>query len=286
MSTAARFQDLIDREEIVVAPGCYDALTAKILAKEGFDAVYLSGAGVSNTQLGMADAGLTTMTEMVDQATHVAAAVDVPVFADADTGYGNPVNVYRTVQRYEQAGVAALHIEDQAFPKRCGHFDGHTLVSTEEMVQKIRAAADARTEMLVVARTDARDAAGIDEAIDRANMYLDAGADMVFPEAPRDRSEIQRFCDEIPGPVMANMVEHGKTPLLSADDLQDLGCALVIFPNSLLRAAMQTMTEIAAHLHEKGTTADITGKIADFDLRNALTDYDTVTERENRYAPK
>lgn len=277
------FRDLIEQDTIAVVPGCYDALTAKIIAKQGFDAVYVSGAGVSNTKLGIADVGLTHQGEMVDQVAHIAEAVDVPVFADADTGYGNALHVRRTVHLYEQAGAAALHIEDQAFPKRCGHFDGKELVPADEMAAKIRAAVDARDDLIVVARTDARAVDGVDEAIERSNAYVEAGADMVFPEAPRDRSEMERFCTEIDAPVMANMVEDGKTPMLPADELESIGFDLVIFPNSMLRAAMVTMQQVAEHIKEEGTTADLEG-IADFDLRNALTDYDDVKELEERYA--
>lgn len=278
-----RFRTLIEQDGIAVLPGCYDALTAKIAEKEGFEAVYMSGAGVSNTKLGLADVGLTHQGEMVDQVAHIAEAVDVPVFADADTGYGNALHVRRTVQLYEQAGAAALHIEDQDAPKRCGHFEGKDLVTTDEMVQKVRAAVDARDDLVVVARTDARAVEGVDAAIERGNAYADAGADMVFPEAPESEAEMERFCREIDAPVMANMVEDGATPLLAAGDLEQLGFDLVIFPNSMLRAAMVTMRDVARHIREEGTTADLDG-IADFDLRNALTDYERVKDLEDRYA--
>lgn len=274
--------DLIEQDRIAVVPGCYDALTAKIIAKEGFDAVYLSGAGVSNTKLGLADVGLTNQGEMVDQVQHICEAVEVPVFADADTGYGNALHVRRTVQLYEQAGAAALHIEDQAFPKRCGHFEGKELVPVEEMAAKIEAAINARDDMVVVARTDARAVDGVEDAIERANRYVEAGADMVFPEAPESREDMERFCADIGAPVMANMVEDGRTPLLPADELEELGFAVVIFPNSLLRAAMVRMQEVARHIKEEGTTAGMDG-IADFALRNALTDYAEVKELEDRY---
>lgn len=278
-----RFRRLIEQDSIAVLPGCYDALTAKIVEKEGFPAAYMSGAGVSNTKLGLADVGLTHQGEMVDQVAHIVEAVDIPVFADADTGYGNALHVKRTVELYEQAGAAALHIEDQDFPKRCGHFDGKQLIPEDEMVQKLRAATDARDTLVVVARTDARAVDGVEAAIERGNRYVEAGADMVFPEAPQSRDEMERFCTEIDAPVMANMVEDGKTPLLETEELEELGFALVIFPNSMLRAAMVTMQRVARHIREEGTTADLDG-VADFDLRNALTDYEDVTELEGRYA--
>lgn len=277
---------LVERDDIAVLPGCYDALSAKIVEKAGFDAVYLSGAGVSNTKLGIADTGLVTQTEMRRRIESVTDAVSIPVLADADEGYGNPIHVRRTVQSYEREGAAALHIEDQAFPKRCGHFEDKDLVGVDEMERKLRAAVDAREDdaFLIVARTDARAVEGVEAAIERANRYAAAGADMVFPEAPRNEGEMRRFCAEIDAPVMANMVEDGKTPLLDADELEELGFDLVIFPNSLLRAAMQTMVETADHIRTAGTTADILDDIADFELRNELTDKDDVDDLQRRYA--
>lgn len=281
----ARFRELVEGDEIAVLPGCYDALSAKIVEKAGFDAIYLSGAGVSNTKLGLADLGLTTLTEMVDRLSEVTEAVSVPVVSDADTGYGNPLHVRRTVTLYERAGASALHLEDQSFPKKCGHFDDKRLIPADEMSRKIEAAVDAREDdaFTIIARTDARAVEGIEAAVDRSNVYLDAGADLIFPEAPQSRAEMEQFCAEIDGPVMANMVEDGKTPLLPAAELSSIGYDLVIFPNSLLRGAMTTMVDIAAHLYETGTTADIEDRIADFDLRNALTDYDRLRELEARY---
>lgn len=278
--------DLIARDEIAVLPGSFNALSANIVEKVGFDAVYLSGAGVSNARLGIADVGLTTQTEMADQIEYVAQAVDIPILSDADTGYGNPVNMRRTVQLYEQAGAAGLHIEDQDFPKQCGHFDDKSIVEPEEVVQKIRAAIDARDDpnFVVVARTDARESLGIDEAIRRSNMYADAGADMIFPEAPLDTDEMRRYANEIDAPIMANMVEYGKTPLLSATELEEIGYDLVIFPNSLLRAAMVAMLDTAEHIEETGDTSGIIDDIASFDLRNELTDYQFVQDLEAKYA--
>lgn len=278
--------NLIERDEIAVLPGSFNALSANIVEKVGFDAVYLSGAGVSNARLGIADVGLTTQTEMADQIEYVAQAVDIPILSDADTGYGNPVNVRRTVQLYEQAGAAGLHIEDQDFPKQCGHFDDKSIVEPEEVVQKVKAAVDARDDpnFVVVARTDARESLGIDEAIQRSNMYADAGADLIFPEAPLDTDEMRRYANEIDAPIMANMVEYGKTPLLSAAELEEIGYDLVIFPNSLLRAAMVAMLDTAEHIDETGDTSGIIDDIASFDLRNELTDYQFVKDIEAKYA--
>lgn len=281
-----QFRSLIEADEIAVVPGCYDALSGKILEKAGFDAVYLSGAGVSNTTLGIADTGLVTQTEMRRQIEYLTDAVSVPVFSDADEGYGNPLHVRRTVEAYEREGASGLHIEDQSFPKRCGHFEGKELVDPATMERKIEAAVDARADpgFVIIARTDARAVEGVDAAIERANRYVDAGADLIFPEAPQDEAEMRRFCEEIDARVMANMVEYGKTPMKTAGELEELGFDLVIFPNSLLRAAMQTMVETADHIREAGTTGDILDEIASFDLRNELTDKEQVEELERRYA--
>lgn len=275
----------IEDDEIVVLPGCFDALSAKIVEKAGFDAVYLSGAGVSNTMLGIADVGFVTQTEMRRRIEYVTDAVSIPVFSDADEGYGNPLHVRRTVKAYENEGASALHIEDQAFPKKCGHFEDKELIPTDEMVRKVEAAVEAREDpnFTVVARTDARAVEGVDAAIERANAYADAGADLVFPEAPKDETEMRRLCEEIDAPVMANMVEYGKTPMKTANELDELGFELVIFPNSLLRAAMVTMVNTADHIKEAGTTDDMLDRIASFDLRNELTDYTRVKELEKQY---
>ena len=281
-----RFRNLVERDEILVLPGCYDALTAKLVAKTDFDAAYVSGAGVSNTKLGIADMGYVTLTEMRQRLEYIADAVDIPLLSDADTGYGNPLHVRRTVQAYEDEGVSALHLEDQSFPKKCGHFDDKSVVPLEEFLPKIRAAVEARRDpnFTVIARTDVRAVDGVDAAIERGNAFAEAGADVVFPEAPQSREEMERFCEEIDAPVMANMVEYGKTPLLPAAELDELGYDLVIFPNSLMRTGMLAMKETAEHLRETGTTADIESKIASFDLRNALTDKDEVEALSEKYA--
>lgn len=284
-SRNSRFRDLIEQDEIAVLPGVYDALSAKIVEKTGFDGVYLSGAGVSNTKLGIADTGFVTQTEMRRQIEYVGEAVSLPLLSDADEGYGSALHVQRTVQAYEKEGASALHIEDQKFPKKCGHFEGKELVPPEEMVRKVQAAIGARKDpqFTIVARTDARAVEGVEAAVRRANTYADAGADLIFPEAPRNEAEIRTFCEEIDAPVMANVVEYGETPPFSAKELEEFGFDLVIFPNSLLRAAMVTMVETAEHIRETGTTEDILEEIASFDLRNDLTDYDRVKQLEEQY---
>jgi methylisocitrate lyase len=286
MGTNKRFSDLIASNDITVVPGCYDALSAKIIEKVGFDAAYLSGAGVSNTKLGIADTGFVTQTEMRRRIEYVTDAISIPLFSDADEGYGNPLHVRRTVQAYEREGASALHVEDQTFPKKCGHFEDKELLPAEEMIQKLEAALQAREDpaFTIVARTDARAVEGIDAAIDRANAYADVGADLIFPEAPQNREEMERFCEEIDAPVMANMVEYGKTPMVPAEELERIGFDLVLFPNSLVRAAMVTMVDVAEHIDDTGTTGDILDQIASFDLRNELTDYERVKELEERYS--
>lgn len=280
------FQQLVADNDILVVPGCYDALSAKIIEKNEFDAAYVSGAGVSNTMLGLADLGLATYTEMAEQIRQISEATSIPVLADADTGYGNPLNVRRTVHGFEHAGAAGLQIEDQMFPKRCGHFNDHDIIPTEEMVKKIEAAVEARNnrEFSIVARTDVRSVNDVDSAIERAHAYERVGADIIFPEALRSAEEMRQFCDALSSPVMANMVEGGKTPLLSASELETIGYDLVIFPNSLLRTAMLAMQQTAEELAETGSVENVLEDIASFDLRNELTDYDKLIEFEQRYS--
>lgn len=280
-----KFRKLIEDDDIAVLPGCYDALTANIVEKTGFDAAYISGAGISNTKLGIADVGFTTLSEMRDQIQYITDSVSLPVFSDADTGYGNALHVRRTVKAYEKVGASGLHIEDQDFPKKCGHFEGKELIPTSEMEMKIKAAIDAREDknFIIAARTDARAVEGIEAAIERANSYVEQGADLIFPEAPQNKEEMKKFCEEINSPVMANMVEYGKTPLMSKDELKKIGFDLVIFPNSILRRGMVAMLETAKHIKQEGTTADIEEKIASFDLRNELTDYEYIKNLEVKY---
>ncbi len=279
------FRKLIEEDEIAVLLGCYDALTANIVEKTGFNAAYISGAGISNTRLGIADVGLTTLSEMKDQIQYITDSVSIPVFSDADTGYGNALHVRRTVKAYEKVGASGLHIEDQDFPKKCGHFEGKELIPTSEMEMKIKAAIDAREDpnFIIAARTDARAVEGVEGAIERANLYAEKGADLIFPEAPQNKEEMKKFCEEINSPVMANMVEYGKTPLMSKDKLEKIGFDLVIFPNSILRRGMVSMLETAEHIKQEGTTADIEEKIASFDLRNELTDYEYIKNLEEKY---
>jgi 2-methylisocitrate lyase-like PEP mutase family enzyme len=265
---------MLTLEAPVVAPGAFNALFARLIVEAGFPAVYLSGAGVANSLLGRPDLGITTMDEMVMVAERVCDVVDVPVIADGDTGFGGVHNVARTVAGYERAGVAAIQLEDQVFPKKCGHFEGKEVVSKGEMLERISAALDARSGpdgILVIARTDARGPIGLDEAIDRARSYGEAGADILFVEAPLSREELERIGSEIADwPLMANMVEFGKTPLLPAEELYTLGFSLVIYPGSITRTVTRSARRVLDELKAHGTTAGWLDEMASFDDVNHL----------------
>jgi 2-methylisocitrate lyase-like PEP mutase family enzyme len=233
----ARLRELLDSKQLVVAPGVFDGLSAQLARRTGHTAAYLTGAGVAAAGFGLPDIGLVTQTEMVERARVVVRALgDVPLLADADTGYGAPINVIRTVREYEDAGVAAIQLEDQAFPKRCGHLPDKELVGADDFVRTLGAALAARTDdgMLVIARTDARGPLGIDEAIARANRYAAEGADILFVEAPQSEAEIERIADEVKAPLLLNLVIGGLTPDQSAERLQELGFAVAIHPSAVL----------------------------------------------------
>jgi 2-methylisocitrate lyase-like PEP mutase family enzyme len=255
-----RLRELLASKTPLLVPGCYNALSAKILERAGFPAVYMTGYGTSLSLLGMPDAGLATMTEMHLNARYIANAIAQPVIADADNGYGNAINVIRTVREYIQTGVAAIHIEDQVIPKRCGHVAGRRVIPIDEAVGKYRAAAEARRELdpdfVIVARTDARGAHGgsLDEAIARANAYLAAGADMAFVEGPTSVDEVRRICREVKGPVFYN--QTGISPRFSMAELRDLGIAIAILPGALLRLTIQTLYDFAVALRERGPEAE------------------------------
>lgn len=275
--------------KILVAPGAYDAFTAKLIESSGFESVYLSGAGVSYTLLGQPDTGQVTQTQMVEKVGTVANATGIPLIADGDTGYGNAVNVMETVRRYEHAGAAAIQLEDQQFPKRCGHLSGKELIPADEMVGKIRAAIDARAsdEFLIIARTDALGVAGLEEAILRGKKYVDAGADMLFVESPNSMEELKTVADEFSEiPLMANMVEGGVTPLLSADELESMGYSLVIYPNSLTRRFARAGLDLLADLHGNGTTRARLDKMMPFQELNAMLGLEDLKKLEQNYLPR
>jgi len=256
---------------ILVAPGVYDALTAHLAERAGFSAVYVSGAAIAYTRLGRPDIGLVAMSEVADTVALIRDRVGSHLIVDADTGYGNALNVARTVRIFERAGANAIQIEDQDFPKRCGHLDNKILVPAQEMVGKIKAALDARhsRETLVIARSDAIAVEGFEQAMARAMSYREAGADVLFVEAPKTRDELKRIPPALKGvPVMANMVEGGKTPSLNAADLQSLGFSLVIFPGAIVRAVAHTAGEFYASLAANGTSEPFRNRMYDFDGLN------------------
>ena len=259
MRITTKFRKLLNDPGIIQAPGAYDCLTAKLIEKAGFPAVYMTGAGTSVAQLGRPDLGLASMTEMVANAAALADILEVPLIADADTGYGGVLNVRRTVRQYERAGVAAIHIEDQEMPKRCGHLDDKKVVSTEDMVQKIRAAVDARTDddFTIIVRTDSIAVTGWDDAMHRCDEYVKAGADALFVEALRTPEEVERAGKNLDIPLLFNFVESGKSPLLPATELERLGFKIVIYPASALLSVTHVVEQVMAQLKEKGTTAHL-----------------------------
>ena len=285
MTDAVNLRTRLARKPIVVAPGVFDALTAHLAERAGFSTLYVSGAAIAYTRLGRPDIGLVSMSEVVDTTAMIRDRVGASLVVDADTGYGNALNVSRTVRLFERAGANAIQLEDQAFPKRCGHLDNKALVPAEEMVGKIKAALDARhsRETLVIARTDAVAVEGFEHAIARAASYRDAGADILFVEAPT-RAELQRIPLAVNGvPLMANMVEGGKTPPLPAADLQALGFSLVIFPGGIVRALARTATEFYASLAALGTTEPFSERMYDFAALNDILGTPELIELGKKY---
>ncbi len=270
MSLKAR----LTQAHILTAPGVYDGLTASIAADAGFEALYLSGAAVAYTRLGRPDIGLTSVSEMADTMTLIADRVELPVIIDADTGFGNALNGQRTMRLYERAGAAALQIEDQTYPKRCGHLKDKSLIPPGEMAGKVAALADARRseETLIVARTDAIAVEGLNAALDRAERYLEAGADVLFIEAPQDRAQMDRITTTFAGraPLLANMVEGGATPISSAADLQAQGFAIAIFPGGIVRALAHTARDYYTSLKANGSNMPFADRMFDFDGLNRV----------------
>ncbi|XOY56039.1 MAG: isocitrate lyase/PEP mutase family protein [Rhodobacterales bacterium] len=263
----------LGQPQILIAPGVYDGLTAAIATDAGFEALYLSGAAVAYTRLGRPDIGLSTASEMADTMALIADRTDLPVIMDADTGFGNALNARRTILTYERAGAAAVQIEDQTYPKRCGHLSDKSLISAVEMAGKIAAMADARRQdTLIIARTDAIAVEGIDAAIDRAGRYIDAGADVLFIEAPRNQAELGRIASTFKGkvPLLANMVEGGATPISSATTLQDLGFDIVIFPGGIVRSLARTAHDYYHSLKQAGSNTPFADRMYDFDGLNAV----------------
>ncbi len=283
---SATLRELVARERILVMPGAYDALTARLVERAGFEAVYLSGAGVSYTHLARPDIGLVTLDEMLRRAEAIRDAVTVPVLGDGDTGFGNAVNVGRTVRAYERAGLAGIQLEDQTFPKRCGHLEGKELITANEMAGKIRAAVDARSseDFVVVARTDAIATDGLDEALRRLRLYGESGADVLFADGPTTLEELAAIPRALGRPTMANMVEGGKTPTtVTASGLERMGYRIVIYPNSLVRLFARHGATLLASLLVEGTTEGMRDEMLSFDELNDLLETPAILEAGRRY---
>ena len=285
MKKTTALRNLLSSNKIVVAPGAHDALTAKIIEKTGFPAVYMTGYGQAASHLGTPDVGLLTMSEMVARAACMVEAVNIPVIADGDTGFGNAINVMRTVREYEKAGVAAIQLEDQVAPKKCGHMIGRQVVSKEEMVGKIKAAVAARRDpdLVIIARTDARTVHGIDEAISRMKAYEAAGADLLFVESPESLDEMKLITSSFQAPVLANMVEGGRTPLLTDKELEKIGYQLVIFPTASTYTVTRAVTRLMENLKVTGTTTGMLPEMVDFTEFNELIGLAQIRSLEDSF---
>jgi 2-methylisocitrate lyase-like PEP mutase family enzyme len=280
-----RYRELIKRPQIAVMVGAYDALSAKLVERAGFDLTFVHDYGVSASLLGMPDMGLVTLTEMTDILEKVVKAVNIPVIGDGGCGFGNPLNTWRTVREYESIGVAGVNLEDQVYPKRCGHLAGKQVVEPAEMVEKIRAAVDARKDpdFVITARVDSIAIHGLDDAIKRANVYVEAGADMIFVEAPTTEADIQRIINETKAPSWINMVEGGKTPLVPIPKLQEMGAALVDYGPLLLFAAAGGVERALQALKRDGTSANHLQELMLFNEINAINRIDDFRDMETRY---
>jgi len=278
-------RERLSRGPLVLAPGVYDALTALLAEQAGFEAVYLSGAGIAYTRLGRPDIGLVTASEVADTVTNIRERISLPLIVDADTGFGNALNVARTVKQFERAGASVIQLEDQVTPKRCGHLDGKALIAPEEMVGKLRAALDTRANALIMARSDAIAVEGFDAAVERGERYLEAGVDLLFIEAPQSEAQMKaitaRFAKRVP--LLANMVEGGKTPMLDAKSLDALGYRIGIFPGGLARFLTRAAQDYFATLKRDGTTAALRERMLDFVSLNRVIGTPQMLELGKRY---
>lgn len=282
-----RLRERLSQPEILLLPGVYDGICARLVEQAGFDAVYMTGSGTAMARYGVPDIGLVTMTEMVQAVSVIAESVSIPLVADADTGYGNAFNVQRTIKEYEKAGVAALHIEDQVMPKRCGHLNGKQVIPAEEMVGKLKAAVDARTDadLMIIARTDARAIYGEEEALRRAQMYQEAGADIIFVEAPLTMEELARVPQSVSVPTMANMVEGGKSPLCNAAELEAMGFKIALFANAITRFIARQVPMFLQDFKAQGGSRNLRDRQVSFDELQDIMGLDSWWEKEQRYAP-
>jgi 2-methylisocitrate lyase-like PEP mutase family enzyme len=285
MRPSTRLRQQLQSGEVVVAPGVYDGMSARLVARAGFPAAYATGGGIARS-MGYPDLGLLSVSEIVDRVANIVEHAGVPVIADADTGYGNALNARRAVREFERAGVAALHLEDQTFPKRCGHYDDKSVVPALEMSQKLRAARDAMTDadVVLIARTDALAIEGLDAAIERAHAYAEAGADVIFIEAPTTMAEIEAIARRVPQPKLMNMFQGGKTPLVPVARLKELGYQIVIIPSDLQRAAIRAMDEVLTAIARDGSSAALADRMATFKDREVVVDTATYLEVDRKYA--
>lgn len=285
MSPRQIFKQLLKRDKLLVAPGCFDGLSARLVEAAGFEALYLSGGAVARS-MGLPDIGLVTMSEVIERAAQVVAAVKIPVIADADTGYGNAINLVRTVREYERVGVAAIHIEDQITPKRCGHLDGKEVISLAEMEKKLEAALASRSdpEFCIIARTDARGVHGLDDAIKRGRAFARLGVDVVFIEAPQSEAELEEIPRALPDiPLLVNVFKGGKTPMLPVERLQRMGYRIAIYPSETQRAALYAMTQALNLLNREGTTEAMDQALTTFKERDQIVGLDDWQQLERQF---
>ncbi|HEU0295320.1 MAG TPA: isocitrate lyase/PEP mutase family protein [Anaerolineales bacterium] len=284
--SAKILRKLLSQPGLLIVPGAADALTARLIEDSGFSAVYASGAGIANVQFALPDIGLLTMTEMIEPIRRIVDAVELPIIADADTGYGNAVNVTRTTRLFEDAGVAAMQLEDQVTPKKCGHFNGKEVISADEMAQKIHAAVRTRQEMLIIARTDSLATHGIDESIRRANLYARAGADLIFVEAPTQKDQIAQLPKHINAPLLFNVTEGAKTPPISHDELHEMGYRVVIHPNLAMRVAARAVQSALAVLQKTRSSELLIPSMLEWNERQRLVrlpEWETLDNELSRY---
>jgi 2-methylisocitrate lyase-like PEP mutase family enzyme len=285
MRATTELRQLLAGNEILVAPGAYDGLSARLVARAGFPVVYATGGGIARS-MGYPDLGLLGMNEVVDRLAMIVEQAGLPVIGDADTGYGNALNTRRAIREFERAGVAALHLEDQVFPKRCGHYDDKAVVPVAEMTQKLRAARDAATDpdLVLIARTDALAVEGLDRAIERGQAYAEAGADVIFVEAPESEADIETIARRVPAPKLINMFQGGKTPLVPLERLRALGYRIVIIPSDLQRAAIRAMEQVLDAIRRDGSSAAVADRMASFKERESIVGTDGYLALDRRYA--
>lgn len=277
---------MLSKREPVLLPGAANALTARIIEDIGFKAIYVTGAGVTNTFLGLPDIGLISMTELASHVSAIREVVSLPLIVDADTGFGNPLNVARTIRVLERSGANAIQLEDQEFPKRCGHFAGKSVIASAEMVQKIHSAVDARIDrdLVIIARTDAIAANGFDDAMERAAAYIEAGADMTFVEAPRTREQIAEIPKRLAAPQLINIVAGGLTPMIGIDELEGMGFSMILYANAALQASIAGMQKVLGHLKEHGSLDGVSAQLASFEERQRLVGKSRFDALEKKYS--